>query len=65
MVILFANRRMWWVHVPVVGVLLLVSVLTAQIPTGFSALVAIVAFGWVVLALGDWTAAELRASRTA
>jgi len=62
-VLLFAVRRMFWVHVPVIVLLLLVCALTAQIPSGISGLSAILAFGWVVLALGDWTSSELRADR--
>lgn len=62
-ILLFAVRRMFWVHMPVVGLLLLVSWLSAQWPTGVSALAALVAFAWVVLALGDWITAELRADR--
>ncbi|NQD42516.1 hypothetical protein [Glutamicibacter halophytocola] len=62
-VLCFAVRRMFWVHIPVIALVLLVCLLTAQIPSGFSGLCAIVAFGWVVLALGDWTTSELRADR--
>ncbi|MGH3651470.1 hypothetical protein [Glutamicibacter sp.] len=61
----FAVRRMFWVHMPVIGLLLLASSVTAQLPSGFSGLCAIAAFGWVVLAVGDWVASDLRAFRAA
>jgi len=62
-VLRFAVRRMFWVHMPLIGLLLLLCYLTATIPSGFSGLCAIIAFGWVVLAVGDWTTSELRADR--
>lgn len=60
-VLLFAVRRMFWVHVPLICLLLLVCCVTAQFQSGFSALCAIATFGWVVLAVGDWVTADLRA----
>ena len=54
---------MFWAHMPVIFLLLLTSSVTAQLPSGFSGLCAIAAFAWVVLALGDWITAELRADR--
>ena len=62
-VLRFAVRRMFWAHMPGIGLLLLLCSLTAQLPSGFSGLCAIAAFAWVVLALGDWITAELRADR--
>ncbi|MFK0082746.1 hypothetical protein [Glutamicibacter sp. NPDC090743] len=64
-VLRFAVRRMFWVHMPTIGLLLLLCMLTAQMPSGFSGLCAIAAFGWVVLAVGDWVASDLRAFRAA
>ena len=62
-VLRFAVRRMFWAHMPVIFLLLLASSVTAQLPSGFSGLCAIAAFAWVVLALGDWITAELRADQ--
>ncbi|WP_417364019.1 hypothetical protein [Glutamicibacter arilaitensis] len=62
-VLRFAVRRMFWAHMPVIFLLLLASSVTAQLPSGFSGLCAFAAFAWVVLALGDWITAELRADR--
>ncbi|MGP5383400.1 hypothetical protein ACTXL8_14635 [Glutamicibacter arilaitensis] len=65
MVLCFAVRRMFWIHMPVIFLLLLASAVTAGIQSGFSGLSTIVAFSWVVLALGDWVTSELRANRLA
>lgn len=65
LVLCFAVRRMFWIHMPAIFLLLLASAVTAGIQSGFSGLATIVAFSWVVLALGDWVTSELRANRLA
>jgi len=64
-IVRFAWRRMLLLHLPVIGVLLLVSLLASRLDNGVAALAGLLAGIFVMVALLDWVKSELAATDAA
>lgn len=63
LILRLASRRMWILYAPLVGFVLVVSGLTAQLSNGVSGLTVIIAGALVIVACLDWLGAEVAANR--
>lgn len=63
LILRLASRRMWALWAPLIGLVLGVSGLTAQLSNGVSGLTTIIAGALVIVACIDWFGAEVAANR--
>lgn len=63
LILRLASRRMWLFWAPLIGFVLVVSGLTAQLSNGVSGLTVIIAGALVLAGCLDWLAAEVAADR--